>query len=65
MPVSGWRLCYFPGELLTPSTPPSFASLTADEWAGWLAAEPIPARTPFLLSPSFGYDVALNSFFTS
>jgi hypothetical protein len=51
--------------LATPSTPPSVASLRAVDWVKWREAAAIPARTPFLLSPNFDYDVALNSFFLS
>jgi integrase len=35
------------------------------DWAEWREAATIPARTPFLLSPNFDYDVALNSYFLS
>ena len=64
MPVSGWQLCYFPAELPTPSTPHSFSALTTD-WAKWREVAAIPARTPFLLSPTLDYDVELNNFFLS
>jgi Phage integrase, N-terminal SAM-like domain len=65
VPVAGWRLCYFPSELPTSSTPCSFPSLRAEDWVEWREAAAIPARTPFLLSPTVDYDVALNSFFLS
>ncbi len=65
VPVTGWRLCYFPAELPPQSAAPPFTSPFADDWDRWLHAEAIPARTPFLLSPSFDYDIALNSFFLS
>jgi Phage integrase, N-terminal SAM-like domain len=35
------------------------------DWVAWREAAAIPARTPFLLSPNFDYDIALNSFFLS
>jgi len=35
------------------------------DWIEWREAAAIPARTPFLLSPTFEYDVGLNSFFLS
>jgi site-specific recombinase XerD len=63
--VSGWRLCYFPAELPTPFTPLSFPSLGVVDWVKWREAAAIPSRTPFLLSPTFDYDVELNSFFLS
>ncbi|MGO4650014.1 tyrosine-type recombinase/integrase [Nocardia sp. 2YAB30] len=65
VPVSGWRLCYFPAELPTPSPTPSFSALVLDDWEQWREAASIPVKTPFLLSPSFDYDVALNGFFLS
>ena len=35
------------------------------DWVEWREAAAIPPKTPFLLSPNFDYDVALNSFFLS
>ncbi|SHY88452.1 phage integrase domain/SAM domain-containing protein [Mycobacteroides abscessus subsp. bolletii] len=60
-----WKLCHFPAEMLAPSEPLRFVPSTGDDWAEWLQAEAIPAGTPFLLSPTFEYDVALNEFFLS
>lgn len=34
-------------------------------WAEWLAGEEVLPGTPFLVSPMFEYDVALNEFFRS
>lgn len=36
-----------------------------DDWAAWRSTTGIPVGTPFLMSPSLTYDVALNSFFYS
>lgn len=63
--VSGWRLCYS-----RPSCrrhPRHHRFLLCRSWIGPTGGEAavIPARTPFLLSPHFDYDVALNSFFLS
>jgi hypothetical protein len=63
--VPGWRLCYFPAELPTPCAPISFPSLRVADGVDWRQAAAVPARTPFLLSPNFDYDVELNSFFLS
>ncbi len=65
MPVSAWRFCYFPAELPTATVLPPFATPTAGEWTRWRDNAAIPAKTPFLLSPRFDYDTALNSFFLS
>ena len=34
-----------------------------DDWAWWRDQADIPVGTPFLISPEFEYDVALNAFF--
>jgi hypothetical protein len=47
------------------STPPSFPLPRTGDWIEWREAAAIPARTPFLLSPTFDYDVGLNNFFLS
>ena len=65
VPVPVWRVCYFPAELPVPARPPSLAALSGAGWVDWRRWAGIPARTPFLLSPRFDYDVALNSFFLS
>jgi hypothetical protein len=65
VPVSGWRLYYFPVELPTPTAPLPSPSLAGVDWTEWREGAGIPPRTPFLLSPNFDYDVALNGFFLS
>lgn len=66
MPLSSWRLCFFPAELPTPpSSPSSTPALQSVDWIERRQAAAIPARTPFLLSPKFDYDVDLNSLFLS
>jgi site-specific recombinase XerD len=42
-----------------------FVAELADGWERWLADDDTPARTPFLISPSFAYDIELNAFFRS
>lgn len=61
----GWQLCYFPAELPNLTVKAPFASPVRDGWDDWLERAAIPARTPFLLSPAFEFDVAINSFFLS
>lgn len=58
-------MCYFPTELPTPTVLPPFTLPTAAEWIRWRDGAAIPAKTPFLLSPRFDYDTALNGFFMS
>jgi hypothetical protein len=61
----GWRVHRVPAELPSPSSlPASLAELRCD-WEAWLADSDIPVGTPFLISPRFEYDVALNAFFSS
>lgn len=66
MPHSGWRLCFFPAFLPTPSANlSSLPALQSVDWPQWRQAAAIPERTPFLLSPTLEYDVDLNGFFLS
>lgn len=62
---TGWRVHYVPAELLVPKSPLPFVSELPGEWDRWLAEDDTPAWTPFLISPGFAYDVALNAFFRS
>jgi hypothetical protein len=43
----------------------SLSALQSVDWTQWRQAAAIPERTPFLLSPTFEYDVDLNGFFLS
>ena len=43
----------------------SLPALQSVDWTKWRQAAAIPERTPFLLSPTFEYDVDLNGFFLS
>jgi hypothetical protein len=66
VPLSSCRLCFFPAESPTPpSSPSSIPALQSVDCIEWRQAAAIPARTPFLLSPKFDYDVDLNSFLLS
>jgi site-specific recombinase XerD len=62
---AGWWVYYVPAELPAPKAPLPFVSELPGEWDRWLAEDDTPARTPFLISPEFEYDVALNAFFRS
>lgn len=42
-----------------------FVADPPDDWADWLRRADIMPGTPYLVSPSFDYDVVLNSFFHS
>jgi site-specific recombinase XerD len=62
---TGWRAHCVPAELPEPAVPLPFVAGLPCDWAGWLKAADILPGTPFLLSPSYEYDVALNAFFGS
>ncbi|MDM4783287.1 MULTISPECIES: site-specific integrase [unclassified Micromonospora] len=58
-----WRVRFTHAELPVPSSPlPGMARVCAD-WPGWLAQSGVEPGTPFLVSPSFEFDVVLNGFF--
>ncbi|WP_246595263.1 site-specific integrase [Actinoplanes auranticolor] len=58
-----WRVRFTRAELPVPSSPlPGMAQFCA-AWPGWLAESGVEPGTPFLVSPSFGFDVVLNGFF--
>jgi site-specific recombinase XerD len=63
MTQARWLVRFTRAELPVPRELLSFAVEVPGDWAGWLRQEDIPPGTPFLLSPSFEYDVTLNSFF--
>jgi hypothetical protein len=60
-----WHVRFTPAELPSPTSPlPLVAELPVD-WKGWLHRADVVPRTPFLLSPSYEYDLVLNEFFQS
>jgi Phage integrase, N-terminal SAM-like domain len=61
----GWRVHYVAAELPVPMAPLPFVAELPDDWERWLAEDDTPVGTPFLVSPSFAYDVELNAFFRS
>ena len=61
----GWRVHRVSAELPTPSSLPTSLVERPTDWEAWLADSDIPVGTPFLISPTFEYDVALNAFFSS
>lgn len=56
-------MCFTQRDLPSPATPPPFGDIVPDDVTGFLDGMGIPDGTPFLLSPRFEYDVALNSYF--
>jgi site-specific recombinase XerD len=56
-----WYVCFTRRELPDRL---EFREWLAD-WGNWLDAQDIAEDTPFLLSPTFDYDVGLNAFFLS
>jgi len=56
-------VCFTQRDLPSPATPPPFGDIVPDDVTGFLDGMGIPDGTPFLLSPRFEYDVALNSYF--
>lgn len=61
----GWRVRYVLAELPEPVSPLPFVSELPGDWPGWLKEDGVVVGTPFLISPSFEYDVELNAFFRS
>ena len=62
---TGWRVHYVLSELPAPRSPLPFVAELPADWDRWLAEDDTPERTPFLISPTFEYDVELNAFFLS
>ena len=62
---TGWRVHYVPAELPAPRSPLPFVAELPGGWDRWLAEDDTPERTPFLISPTFEYDIELNAFFRS
>jgi hypothetical protein len=60
---TGWRVYFTRRDLSLPVSPLPFLRELPEDLDGWLDAVVIPEGLPFLLSPSFEYDVVLNSFF--
>lgn len=50
-------------DLSAPTTTRSFLDVQPDDLVSWLDEAGLPDGLPFLLSPQFEYDVALNSYF--
>ena len=61
----GWRVHYVPVELPVLHSPLPFVAELPGDWDRWLVEDGIPERTPFLMLPTFEYDVELNAFFRS
>ncbi|PWV71307.1 Site-specific recombinase XerD [Prauserella marina] len=61
----GWRVRYVPAELTLPARPLPFVNELPTAWSDWLADEDVPSGTPYLISPTFEYDVDLNAYFLS
>lgn len=60
-------MCFFPAGLPAPSArlSSSLPALKSADWSQWRQQAAIPERTPFLISPTFEFDVDLNGFFLS
>jgi hypothetical protein len=63
MITSRWRVGFTPAELLSPSSPLPFVAELPGDWEESLRRAEVVPGTPFLLSPTLEYDVALNGFF--
>ncbi|MCX4459930.1 hypothetical protein OOK58_49855 [Streptomyces sp. NBC_01728] len=50
-------------DLPVPTTTPSFLEVVPGDLVAWLDEEGLPDGLPFLFSPRFEYDVALNAYF--
>ncbi|GGN29691.1 hypothetical protein GCM10011609_86900 [Lentzea pudingi] len=60
-----WHVRLTPAELPLPAAPLPFVADLPDGWEEWLRREGVVPGTPYLLSPTFEYDLALNDFFQS
>ena len=65
MSTKRWRVCGTVEDLPSLADPRPFVRDLPGGWAEWRCREQVPVGTPFLLSPDFVYDVALNAFFRS
>ncbi|MDN5916465.1 MAG: site-specific integrase [Pseudonocardia sp.] len=52
-------------EVPVPAEPMAFVNALAPGWDRWPAESGTPVGTPFLISPSYEFDVELNAFFSS
>jgi site-specific recombinase XerD len=62
---TGWRVRYVLAELPEPVSPLPFVAELPGSWPDWLKECGVAVGTPYLISPSFEYDVELNAFFRS
>ena len=60
-----WNVRLTPAALPSPTQPMTFVADLPDDWEGWLRHEDVVPGTPYLLSPSYEYDLVLNDFFQS
>ncbi|MET8759903.1 tyrosine-type recombinase/integrase [Lentzea sp. NPDC004782] len=58
-----WHVRFTRSELPQLTTPLPFVAELPTDWEEWLRRADVVAGTPFLLSPSYEYDVVLNDFF--
>jgi site-specific recombinase XerD len=61
---SAWRVAFTPEALVSRPNVPDADRLTTD-WPEWLRRSDTLPGTPFLIGPSFDYDIELNAFFCS
>ena len=59
-----WQVRFTRAVAVTPAAEPMpfVADLPAD-WEGWIAGEGLAIGTPFLISPTYEFDVVLNGYF--
>jgi hypothetical protein len=55
-----WHVRFTPAEPVVPTRPLSFVAELPEDWQGWLRRAEVVPGTPFLLSPTYEYDVVLN-----
>ena len=60
-----WQVRLTPAEMSVPARPLPFVADLPEGWDEWLQRSEVVPGTPFLLSPSFTYDVVVNEFFQS
>lgn len=65
MITTRWHVRFTRSDLPSMPAPLPFVADLPNDWDEWLRQSDLVPGTPFLLSPSYEYDVALNDFFQS
>jgi hypothetical protein len=58
-----WQARFTRAVAVTPAEPMPFVADLPADWEGWIAGEGLAIGTPFLISPTYEFDVVLNGYF--